>query len=138
MHFKIATLISTFIFSTIPLFAYADIIVTDNTNSPATGLVDGACTSIAGRQGIVQPHGSLTISQSTLNKYCKSCTLDVYMTKDCLFSGHGKIAIAYINKNEGITNIVMEKGSNYKINWTKNSAVIEDGSKESIFKKLFG
>jgi hypothetical protein len=82
-----------------------DITVDNRTDKYGTGYLNySPCSSKAGDKGIVKPHSSMKMSQSTIETFCGffSCDARIYASKDC---GGSEIAIITLNYDHGVTHI---------------------------------
>lgn len=72
----------------LPLCAYADLTVINDTNRDAAGKVnDSICSGNYGDKGLIHAHTSVTVPENQLMMGCGShlrdCKADIYMTNDC-------------------------------------------------------
>lgn len=127
--------------SSITLFsssAFAtDILLSNNTKSPATGSIGYICSSIAGDDGVAAPHSSLTIPQALIDKYCsgKNCDIQVYMSNNC--SAH-KAGTVTVDQNKGVVNVVNQNKEGYILSGSGSIATIDGGPKKGLLDFLFG
>lgn len=136
MKIKCLALLSTVSLSIIPLTAFADLTLVNNTASPATASVTGSpCSSAAGNLGILQPHGGkVVVKDWILNMYCKNgCTGHVYMNRNC--SGKS-IATVMAKTSDGVTS-VSDVADGYKIAGMGKSVSIEGGPSRKWYQLFF-
>ncbi|OGT63814.1 MAG: hypothetical protein A3E85_05185 [Gammaproteobacteria bacterium RIFCSPHIGHO2_12_FULL_45_12] len=112
--FKLTCFSAFLMLSALPTFAFADLIVANDTNAPVTGHLKVFCSSVASTQGIIQPHQTIVVPQSTFDKIdflCShGCDVDVYATDNCKGA---KIATVEISKTAGISNIRNSHANGY-------------------------
>lgn len=106
MKYKNWLFLFTFI---LPITTFADITVTNNTDSYGTAYINRSpCSSMTGGKGIIQPYQSnFVIAQSVLDTFCfmSECVAHVFSTKDCEDSGK-EIAGVEIDRKKGILHII--------------------------------
>lgn len=103
MKIKSLALLGALTLSIIPMTVFADTVIVNNSDSPATALAGNSpCSSQApGGQGIIQPNGKpLAIKDWVVGIYCsKDCVAQLFMHKNC----GGKPAVTCtVNKNDGV------------------------------------
>lgn len=131
MPIKKIALVSVLVLTSLPIFAYADIYITNNTDSYATGILNGSpCSATAGSSGIINPHqADYDVPQLVVATICKGtsdCSTDLYMTKDC----SGKIvASATVDAKKGITHVTNFDEKNYVVTAKGSTVTINTASK---------
>lgn len=139
MKLKSLALLGAISFSIIPLAAFADLTIVNNSSSAATASVTGSpCSSAAGNMGILQPHGGkVVVKDWILNMYCKNgCTGHVYMNRNC--SGKS-IAEVKASTKDGVTDVQVADGSTdaYKIVGRGHNVSIEGGPSRKWYQLFF-
>lgn len=128
----------TSILCLLPLIAYAEVKIHNNTDAYGTGKIkNGACSSTLGDSGVMNPHGSMTLSKLEIISLCgfKTCEAYIYMSKDC--SGN-KLATVSLNV-DGVKNILNHQPDQFSI-WGGGSSMTIDAKKYGLFdwlKSLF-
>ena len=103
MKIKSLALLGAVALSIIPMAAFADLKITNNTDAPATAFAGNSpCSSSApGGKGVIQPNGGFVeVPDWAVGIYCSSdCRAEVFMSKNC----SGKpVATCIGNKRDGI------------------------------------
>jgi len=116
------------------IFAYADIQVTNNTDSFGTAkLTLTPCSSRDGSNGILQPHSQMIIPSSDLS-ICGSsgCDVHVYMSQNC--SGT-MVAKVQVSKTQGVMNIQNLDSSEFILSGG-GSSITADSAKKGWIDRL--
>lgn len=126
MKQKSLSILSAIAISVLPIAAFADITITNNTDSAATAYAGNSpCSNAAGDRGVIQPHGKVVIADWIVGIYCTNdCKAEIFMSKNC--SGKS-IATATANKREGVKSVVShdDRPDGYRIVGTGKEVSIE-------------
>lgn len=103
--------------------SHADIKVTNHTGYYGTAKTNFTPCSSISPKGVMQPYGTLEVSQSVLNSFCKviDCKVDLYISKNC--SGP-KVAVVTISAKSGIKSIEHKMRNKVHVTGRGNFAVI--------------
>lgn len=101
----------------LPCFASAEttphITIDNNTSAYGTGKLDfGGCSSNIVKNGVIQPHGSMTLPDQIFMFCPNTCKAHIYMTKNCTGP---EVAQVTLSKAKGVTSIVNLDQSHYML-----------------------
>jgi hypothetical protein len=126
MKIKSLAILGALSLSILPITSFADITITNNTNSPATAFAGNSpCSNAAGDRGVIQPHSQIVIADWIVGIYCTTdCKAEIFMTKNC--SGKS-IATVTANKKDGVKSTIShdDRADGYRIIGTGKSVSIE-------------
>ncbi len=144
MNIKSLVMLSALTACIIPMTAFADMNITNNTNTAATAFAGiSPCSNAAGERGIIQPHGQVTIPDFLVGLYCTAdCKVEVFMTKNC--SGKS-ISTVTANVRDGVKKIdnhnTNPDGStipdSFRIEGSGKNITIEGGPARKWYQLLF-
>jgi len=103
--------------SSVSAFAFAGLVLVNNTNLDSTSIINGGIcsSSLPGGVGVTKAHSTNEISDTIIRIAClghaSDCTADVYMSGNC--SGP-KIATAVMDIKSGVKSVTMHS-NDYKI-----------------------
>lgn len=111
MRVKKQSLLCAFLAVGFSLSAYADLTITNNTNTVATAQVGTICSSMIGEQGVILPKTSIVVPSIVFDLYCPTtCEAKMFKTKSC--EGQS-IATVSINHDIGVTSITNHNMDGY-------------------------
>lgn len=124
MRLKRYVLLIALAISPLPLFAYSNIDVINNTDSYGTGYINfSPCSASAGDKGILKPHATFSVPESAIKLFCgSSCDAHVFASKSC--SGK-EIAKVKIDSKKGVTSITNYDKEHYNISGGGTSVTID-------------
>ena len=130
MLFKKTSIILTLSFSFIS-FAYADLKITNNTNTPATSVINnGSCSdNLPNGYGVTQPHSTNAVPDWIIKLAClmhtKDCKAEVHMTNNC--SGP-VIASVIFDTKKGVQSIQNKDVDGYVVSGSGFDINIDGGT----------
>ena len=138
MKIKHLALLGAVALSVSPIAAFADLHISNNSNSPATALAGmSPCSSAAGTRGVIKAHGEISVPDFLVGMYCKKdCQAHVFMTKNC--SGKS-IATVVANMHDGVKSIQNSDNSpdGYRVVGSGKNVAIEGGPHRKWYRMFF-
>lgn len=125
MKIKSLALLGALSVSIIPLVAFAEVTVINNTKSPASASIENGPCSGSVPPGVIKPGQTLVVKDWILKQFCKNgCKANLYMDKSC----HSKAAAtAEVNPTQGVFNIHNNGVDGYHVEGGGNSISLEGG-----------
>ncbi len=136
MRIKSLALLSAFSFCIIPSISlaqihFAEAKIENHTTSFGTAKTDNSpCSSDIGEQGILQPHGAITIPQLVFDLFCNpDCKINLYMSKHC--EADKKIATLTLDHDEGVTAINNTNNDGYVVTGAGFALAVDGGPNDA-------
>lgn len=132
MRIQSLALVSALSFCMTPAITFAQLPlaeahIANHTLGFGTAKTDSSpCSSDIGEQGILQPHGAITIPQLVFDLFCNpDCKINLYMSKSC--EEDKKVATLSLDHDDGVTGISNTNHDGYVVSGAGFALAVDGG-----------